>query len=110
MDYYTVLGIPRDANEFAIRSAYRVLARRYHPDSGIGSSTEKFREAVEAYETLIDPGRRQGYDLSLQLPAEALWVRVEPTFQYPVSVHQFDPFEELIRSLKRDMFFLLRRW
>jgi len=66
MDFYAILGVPRDADQKTIRSAYRILARRYHPDKGPGSSTEKFRQAAEAYETLIDPGRRRGYNLSLQ--------------------------------------------
>ena len=65
MDFYTVLGIPRDADEEMIRSAYRALARRYHPDRGSGSSTEKFRQVNEAYETLIQNSRRQQYDLAL---------------------------------------------
>ena len=66
MDFYAILGVPRDADQETIRTAYRILARRYHPDKGAGSSTEKFRQAAEAYETLIDPRRRQGYNLSLQ--------------------------------------------
>ena len=68
MNFYAVLGISRDADDETIRSAYRLLARRYHPDRGAGSSTEKFRRVNEAYETLMDPGSRQAYDLSLQWP------------------------------------------
>jgi len=78
MDFYGILGIPKDADQDTIRSAYRILARRYHPDRGAGSSTEKFRQVAEAYETLIDPGRRQGYDLSNMPPRRAAAVRVEP--------------------------------
>lgn len=65
MDFYAILGIPVDADQNTIRSAYKILARRYHPDKGAGSSSEQFRQVAEAYETLIDPGRRQRYDLSL---------------------------------------------
>lgn len=66
MSLYSVLGISRDADEQMIRSAYRVLARRYHPDRGAGSSSEKFRQINEAYQTLIDPARRLAYDRSLR--------------------------------------------
>lgn len=72
MNFYAVLGVPRDADDETIRRAYRILARRYHPDSGPGSSAERFRQANEAYATLIDPGRRQTYDLSQsRVPVEA---------------------------------------
>ncbi len=79
MNFYALLGIPRDADDKMIRGAYRILARRYHPDRGAGSSTEKFRQINQAYETLIHPGSRHAYDRSLQpveLPAPTL--RAEP--------------------------------
>jgi curved DNA-binding protein CbpA len=66
MNYYVVLGIPEDADEDATRRAFRALVRRYHPDAGAGSSPEKFREIVDAYETLRDPLRRASYDSSLR--------------------------------------------
>jgi curved DNA-binding protein CbpA len=66
MDYYVVLGIPRHADADTIRSAFRTLARRYHPDAGEGSSTERFREIVIAYETLNHPTRRGDYDRMLR--------------------------------------------
>lgn len=69
MNFYAILGVPIDADPEAIRRAYRILARRYHPDKGAGSSSEKFRQIAEAYDTLIDPRRRQGYDLSLTEPS-----------------------------------------
>jgi curved DNA-binding protein CbpA len=78
MNFYAVLGISRDADDETIRSAYRILARRYHPDRGAGSSAEKFRQVNEAYETLIDPGSRQSYDCSLQGPQCQVPIRVEP--------------------------------
>ena len=62
MDYYVVLGIAEDADEEMIRSAFRALARRYHPDVGAGSSPVEFQRAREAYETLVDPERRRQYD------------------------------------------------
>jgi molecular chaperone DnaJ len=47
-NYYAVLYVPEDADPAAIRHAYRVLAHRYHPDAGSGSSPQKFRDATEA--------------------------------------------------------------
>jgi curved DNA-binding protein CbpA len=67
MNYYVVLGVPIDADNAAIRDAYRSLARQYHPDKGKGSSPEKFRGIVDAYETLSDPLRRREYDRTLRL-------------------------------------------
>src|SRR6187402_3221799 len=66
MNYYVVLGIAEDADEEMIRSAFRALARRYHPDVGVGSSPVEFHRAREAYETLADPERRRRYDRQLQ--------------------------------------------
>src|SRR5579871_5654375 len=57
MNYYVVLGIAEDADGDTIRSAFRALARRYHPDAGSGSSVAEFRRALEAYATLSDPER-----------------------------------------------------
>ena len=63
-DYYSVLGVQRDATEDAVRSAYRKLARQYHPDvSTEHAAPEKFKEVTEAYEVLSDPERRQRYDM-----------------------------------------------
>src|ERR1700752_924813 len=62
-DYYDVLGVPRDADQDAIRSAYRKLARKYHPDLNSDEDAEqRFKELGEAYEVLSDPGKRERYD------------------------------------------------
>ena len=66
MNYYVVLGVAEDADGDAIRSAFRTLARRYHPDAGAGSSTIEFQRALEAYETLSEPERRRHYDRHLR--------------------------------------------
>jgi curved DNA-binding protein CbpA len=66
MTYYFLLGVPEDADADTIRSAFRALARQYHPDAGEGSSADRFREILIAYETLSDPRRRGDYDRSLQ--------------------------------------------
>lgn len=62
-DYYAALGVPRDADEAAIKKAYRKLARQYHPDVSNAPDTEaKFKDAAEAYATLKDPEKRAAYD------------------------------------------------
>jgi curved DNA-binding protein len=62
-DYYEVLGVPHDADQDAIRSAYRKLARKYHPDlNSEEDAEERFKELGEAYEVLSDPERRERYD------------------------------------------------
>ena len=66
MNYYVLLGISQDADADTIRRAFRTLARRYHPDAGEGSSADRFREILTAYETLNDPTRRSHYDRTLQ--------------------------------------------
>ena len=63
-DYYEVLGVGRDADDSAIKKAYRVLAKKYHPDANPGDkeAEKKFKEASEAYSVLSDPQKRQQYD------------------------------------------------
>jgi len=63
-DYYKILGVRKNANEQEIKSAYRKLARKYHPDLNPGDKKveEKFKEINEAYEILSDPQKRKKYD------------------------------------------------
>jgi len=63
-DYYEVLGVSPDATEQEIKSAYRRLALKYHPDKNPGDKTaeERFKEAAEAYSVLSDPEKRARYD------------------------------------------------
>jgi curved DNA-binding protein len=62
-DYYEVLGVKPDAKDADIKSAYRRLARKYHPDvSKESGAEEKFKSVNEAYEALKDPERRKAYD------------------------------------------------
>lgn len=63
-DYYEILGIGRDADESSVKSAYRQLAMKYHPDRNPNDSEAetRFKEATEAYEVLKDSQKRQTYD------------------------------------------------
>jgi hypothetical protein len=82
MTLYVILGVPRNATQEEIRTAYRSLARRYHPD-GQNGNHEADRDAAEenikainaAYRTLGDPKRRQDYHL-------VMWTRHDPARQY----------------------------
>ena len=63
-DYYEVLGVSKDADDAAIKKAYRALAKKYHPDMNPGDkeAEKKFKEASEAYAVLSDADKRRQYD------------------------------------------------
>lgn len=63
-DYYEVLGIDKSADDATIKKAYRVLAKKYHPDMNPGDAEaeKKFKEASEAYAVLSDPDKKRQYD------------------------------------------------
>jgi molecular chaperone DnaJ len=72
MDLYIVLGVSHGATESDIKRAYRRLARRFHPDVNPGdhAAEVRFRQIVEAYETLMDPQRRSRYDSGVAIDPE----------------------------------------
>jgi molecular chaperone DnaJ len=70
MSLYDVLGLGRDASEAQVRRAYRRLARRWHPDLNPGNAeaARRYAAITEAFETLVDPGRRRAYDAAGAAP------------------------------------------
>src|SRR5690606_7043176 len=63
-DYYDILGVSRTADQGEIKTSYRKLAIKYHPDKNPNNpeAEEKFKEAAEAYEILSNPEKRSRYD------------------------------------------------
>ncbi|MEJ2300818.1 MAG: VWA domain-containing protein [Anaerolineales bacterium] len=77
-NYYTLLGLTKDATAEEIRSAYREAARRYHPDvNSKPGETELFLEIKEAYDILSDPQERAEYDTQVDAEAEIPPVKIE---------------------------------
>jgi molecular chaperone DnaJ len=99
-NYYIVLGVPRTENSSGIRTAFRQLAKRFHPDRAGAAEAARFREVAEAYETLSDPQRRRLYNHALD-EAE----RLATPIAEPLSSRAMRPHSEPLvraRSLFRD--------
>jgi curved DNA-binding protein len=101
-DYYSILGVERTAGDAEIKSAYRKLARKYHPDVSKEADAEaKFKEISEAYETLKDTEKRAAYDqLGKHRPGEDF--RPPPDWQREFSGAQFEDVDlaDLFASLR----------
>jgi Ca-activated chloride channel family protein len=80
-NYYSILGVPRDASPDEIRAAYRELARRFHPDtSDEANSSEQFIRIQKAFEVLNDPKQRQVFDTQLPSEIDANPIRITSLF------------------------------
>lgn len=94
-DYYVVLGVPKSAAEKDIKSAYRKLAKKWHPDANADNAQqaeEKFKEIQEAYEVLGDPEKRRKYDV-LGSDWQQAAQQAEQQRRYRTTQHQtFDDF------------------
>lgn len=85
-DYYLILGVPVDAAPDQIRSAFRRLALRYHPDRRRESSPAAFQDISEAYDVLSDPARRARYDDETHRRKQPFTRAAEPLTSEPLPV------------------------
>lgn len=90
-DYYSILGINRDASQAEIKAAYRKLALKFHPDKNPGDRffEQMFRDVKDAYEVLADPNKRAQYDAgnrSQKEPTQSRKTRTEPNEPSPTEL------------------------
>ena len=98
-DAYEVLGVSRNANDNDLKKAYRVLAKKYHPDANPGDkeAEEKFKEASEAYAILSDAENRKKYD-------QYGWAAFDPNGQAGDSGLEFADMGDIFGDIFGDMF------
>lgn len=103
-DYYATLGVPNDATEDLIKSAYRKLAMQYHPDrnSGDKAAEEKFKAINEAYETLKNPEKRAAYDM-MQRASNPRAARADFEFRSGIFDDFFNAFSARSRQRNNDI-------
>ena len=87
MDYYSILGVPRNASEKELKQAYKKMSMRHHPDRG--GDEAKFKEVNEAYSTLKDPVKRRQYD------------NPQPQYNFNTGNMGGHPFEDMFRRQSR---------
>jgi molecular chaperone DnaJ len=93
LDYYDVLGVPRNASPDEIKKAFRRLAMKYHPDRNKDAGAEeRFKEINEAYEVLSDPQRRSVYDRFGHAGADNPFARTFEGFDFGGFGDVFDAF------------------
>jgi curved DNA-binding protein len=88
MDYYNTLGISKSASEADIKSAYRKMAMKHHPDRG--GDEKKFKEVTEAYETLSDPQKKQMIDMGVDPNAQHTSYRQGSPFEFHFNSGNFE--------------------
>jgi curved DNA-binding protein len=88
MDYYNTLGISKSASEADIKSAYRKMAMKHHPDRG--GDEKKFKEVTEAYETLSDPQKKQMFDMGVDPNAQHTSYRQGSPFEFHFNSGNFE--------------------
>ena len=92
-DYYDVLGVGKDASPEQLKSAYRKLAVKYHPDKNPNDKTaeEKFKEASEAYGVLSDKSKKENYDVSNVSEVTDAWmISIGPSSAFQTSRSSFN--------------------
>ena len=88
MDYYNTLGITKSASETDIKTAYRKMAMKHHPDRG--GDEKKFKEVTEAYETLSDPQKKQMFDMGVDPNAQHTSYRQGSPFEFHFNTGNFE--------------------
>ncbi len=99
-DHYAVLGLSRDCTPLQIRDAYRVLARRFHPDLNKGDPDATARSQIlnAAYETLSDPARRRAYDRELNHVSQAAAPKRSTRIEHNIKEEIRLPIEDFLRG------------
>ena len=97
-DYFRTLGVDRAAGDTEIKSAYRLLVRRYHPDVNANASSDRFMEVQEAYEVLRDPLSRRDHLWDLERRPSP-----PPRAPPPPREDPMDPFSHLRRAAQADL-------